>query len=131
VASPWITAAKATAKVIPWAEVAKAAPGLIKGAQDLWKRAGRKSDNRVEIAPDGASEAAPAKLAALQARVAELRAEVTTSTELITRLAEQNASLIAAIEALRKKTRLLAALAWFSLGGLLLLVLWIASRAPA
>lgn len=93
----WITAFK----VIPWAELVAATPTVVKGARKLWA-AVKKQD-----APRAAGQAPEAGQRALEAQVDELRKELTAASELVTRLAEQNARLIEAVDVLRVRTRML------------------------
>jgi hypothetical protein len=93
----WITAFK----VIPWGELIAAAPTVVKGAQKLWA-AVKKQD-----APRAAGQGPEAGQRALEAQIEELRKELTAASELVTRLAEQNGSLIEAVDILRVRTRLL------------------------
>src|SRR5262245_6089871 len=88
-------------KVIPWTEVIAAAPAVVKGAQKLWSKVKKQEAPRVQ-GPANAQQA-------LEAQVAELRAELTAASELVTKLAEQNSRLFEAVEVLRVRTRVLFA----------------------
>lgn len=97
----WITAFK----VIPWAELIAAAPTVAQGARKLWASVkGREAAGATaEMGPE-------ARQQALQAQIDELRRELTASSELIARLAEQNSGLVEAITVLRVRTRVLMAI---------------------
>jgi hypothetical protein len=94
----WIT----LFKVMPWGELIAAAPAIAKGAQKLWASVRKQDAPQVE-------GQGPAAARALELQVAELRAELTAASELVTRLAEQNNRLIEAVEVLRLRTRVLFA----------------------
>ena len=96
----WITAFK----VIPWGELIAAAPTVVKGARQLWATV------RKQEAPQIAGQGAQDAQRALEAQIDELRKELTTASELVTRLAEQNSRLIEAVEVLRVRTRVLLVL---------------------
>jgi hypothetical protein len=96
----WISAFKA----IPWTQVLAAAPAVVVGARKLWDAV------RKQEAPKVSSQA-PADQRALEAQVAELRAELAGASEIVTRLAEQNNRLVEAVEVLRMRTRVLFAMA--------------------
>jgi len=126
---------------VPWSDVISNAPAVADGARKLWKNVAR----RGEEAPDpGAAAAAAAAsaaagagsspevraLAALTARtqvleqkVADLHQQMQDSSELIARLADQNAQLVQRIELNRKRMALTAAAAGVAL---LLSAGWIA-----
>jgi len=95
----WITVFKA----IPWADLVVAAPAVVKGAQKLWTTV-RKQD-----APPVTGQGVAADQRALEGQVAELRQELAAASELVTKLAEQNNRLVAAVEVLRVRTRILFA----------------------
>ncbi|WP_227816891.1 hypothetical protein [Nitrogeniibacter aestuarii] len=98
---PWAIAAKA----IPWTEVIAASPAIVKGAKELWSR--MRTDPKPGTADDGAEAATPeARLDALNRIVLTLEERNETQTELITRLAEQQAQLVSAIDRAQKRTRL-------------------------
>lgn len=77
---------------VPWGEVITRAPAVAEGAKKLWQRVGKAQP---------ASEA-PDSLAQLQARVADLEAEMVASSELIRALAEQQAQLVGRLDGLRR-----------------------------
>ena len=129
----WMTAFK----VIPWADVVSAAPTVVKGAKKLWssvKTEDTEAPPREEYAGQPAtpeSEALSAlddRLHTLDRRIGTLGQEVVASSELITSLAEQNSRLVAAVEILRLRTRVL--MLWcIALGiGLLALAAWMLVR---
>ena len=95
--SGWITAFKA----IPWTVLIAAAPTILDGARKLWAAVKKQEAPRVS----GQGQVADQR--ALEEQVAELRAELTAASELVTRLAEQNNRLVEAVEVLRVRTRVL------------------------
>lgn len=110
-ALPWLTALK----VIPWGDVIEHAPKVLKGARDLLDRQRRGA--AVPPPPDprdhviqmpGPTEPA---LRDLQQQLAATRDELSrlrqTQEQITQTLAEQNTRLVAAVELLRKRTRLL------------------------
>lgn len=104
-AFPWITAFK----IIPWKDVIEATPTIVRGAKQLWSKV-RQDDSAAASAMQDAA-AAPispeARLAQLEQRVAELSREAVASSELIQALAQHNERLVAAVDTLRLRTRVL------------------------
>lgn len=96
----WITAFRA----IPWAALIAAAPSIARSARTLWDAV------KKQEAPRVMGQGAAADQRALEEQVAELRQELTTASELVTNIAEQNRQLVEAIEVLRARTRLLFAI---------------------
>ncbi|MBB5390792.1 hypothetical protein HDC89_000945 [Herbaspirillum sp. SJZ102] len=93
-------------KLIPWGDVVQATPGIVRGARDLWSRTRRaKSESD---AHDG-TPLAPGDTAQLAARIEQLEAEQLEASRLINTLAEQNAQLVATLDAVRRRTRALMA----------------------
>jgi len=93
-------------KLIPWGDVVQATPGIVRGARDLWSRT-RRAKTEAE-AQEGAALAS-GDTAQLAARIEQLEAEQLEASKLINTLAEQNAQLVAALDAQRRRTRALAA----------------------
>ena len=93
----WISAFK----VIPWLELVAAAPAVVKGARQLWDTV------KKQEAPVAEGMSPLAAQRALEVQIAELRQELTSASELVTRLAEQNGRLVEAIAILRMRTRVL------------------------
>lgn len=103
----WLTALK----VIPWADVIEAAPGLAKSARSLFKR----TQDGVPAAAEGmaappADHGDTSSLAQAVQRVAALESLLVQTTErqhaaaaLIDTLATQNARLVEAVDALDKR----------------------------
>ena len=113
---PWLTALK----VIPWGEVIEHAPKVLKGARDLLnqQRQRRREAAEPAPAPDAAVIEAPGptppELRELQQQLATAREDLTRLqqtqdqiTQTVAELAEQNTRLVAAVELLRTRTRLL------------------------
>lgn len=114
---PWLTAAKA----IPWTDVIAAAPGIARGARELWKRVKTRDD--AQAAPDTVIDDPVARLAALEHSVADLNQEAALRSELIAQLAEQNERLVAALDRQQRSTRWALGLAIAALVGLAVVLL--------
>ncbi len=98
----WLTALK----VIPWGDVIEATPGIVKSARKIFARSQQAED--AAQAPAGAASGDPAaRIAQLEASLAELAEQQKASAQLIETLAEQNARVVDAIDRLRVRTRLL------------------------
>jgi len=98
----WLTALK----VIPWGDVIEAAPQIVKGAKRLFETT--RGPKKAGASPSGAgSGSASDRIHALETGLEALRAEQAASAELIRSLAEQNARLVAAMELLRVRARVL------------------------
>ena len=115
-ALPWLTALK----VIPWGDVIEHAPKVLKGARDLLDR--QRQRRREADAPLQDPRAhviempgpTPPEVRELQQRLATAHEDITRLqqtqdqiTQTVAELAEQNTRLVAAVELLRKRTRLL------------------------
>ncbi len=109
-AIPWLLALK----VIPWADVIEHAPKVLKAARKLMERpAPEAAAAPSRMAVDG-PDAAPPSLGELKNRLiaaqvhldqqAQLQAE---TSHTLAELAEQNARLVSAVDALRLRTRVL------------------------
>ena len=103
-------------KTVPWGDVISNAPKVADGAKKLWSSVGRK----IPAAQPGAPSADPnvdvpaqhpglaemqLRLAAVEARAAELHEQMRTSSELIQALADQNTQLISGLQACRVRLR--------------------------
>ncbi|MEG2155032.1 MAG: hypothetical protein RRY41_08650 [Burkholderiaceae bacterium] len=104
----WMTVLKS----VPWGDVISNAPAIADGAQKLWGAARNKVGAAPEPAPAPPASAVDPEspLAAFEARIAQLEAntlalrqQMLESSELITRLADQNSALIRRIEILRRR----------------------------
>jgi chromosome segregation ATPase len=115
-AIPWLTALK----VIPWGDVIEHAPKVLKGARDLLDRQRQRRQEAQAPRPDLQSNViempgpTPPELRELQRQLATAREDITRLqqtqdqiTQTLAELAEQNTRLVAAVELLRKRTRLL------------------------
>ena len=124
-ALPWMT----ILSNVPWSDVLGKAPIIADGAKKLWKGMGRKNsegsvvDADLVVAPDADFAT---RLTSLEAVQRKLRTQILASGELIQALSEQNALLVAQVDANRRLVRYLA----WSLGatalvaGLALLLAW-------
>ena len=125
-ASGWIRAVRA----VPWSEVIAAAPMVVGSAKRILSALQKK-----EQGDRAAARAAPAtpppadpELRALHQRIIDLEADLVGATEVLKKLADQQARLVVALEALRQRTRALvwtcSLLAAFSIG----MLVWLAAR---
>jgi hypothetical protein len=112
----WLTALK----VIPWGDVIEHAPTVLKGARELLDRQRQRRRDTSEPAtgaqagaigtPDPTSpdlRALQQQLATAHEDLARLQQTQDQITQTVAELAEQNTRLVAAVELLRKRTRLL------------------------
>ncbi|TAL14775.1 MAG: hypothetical protein EPO01_19200 [Aquabacterium sp.] len=104
----WMTVLKA----VPWTDVINNAPRIADGAKKLWKAASAKKD-APSTGQGGALQELPAqaRLAALEATVRDLQAELLASSALIRELADQNTQLVRQAEISRVRTTQLTAVA--------------------
>ncbi len=100
----WLTALK----IVPWSDVIEAAPALVSNARKFLNRSQQPPLDERPLAADALNGDAPG--ARLQARVDQLEAGVARAGEqqqasaaLIEKLAQQNAQLVVAVDALRKR----------------------------
>lgn len=95
---PWLT----VLSNVPWTEVIRNAPKVADGARKLWQTLNnRQAPPPVAAAADAdarAVEALHGRTEDLEARVADLHAQMLASSELIKALADQNAELIGHVE---------------------------------
>ena len=91
-------------RAIPWIDLIAAAPVVARGARNLWAgiRSRPRQGDAVEE-PEGTED----RLRQLEARVNELRTELSASSEVIRELAEQNGRLVEAVGILRVRVRVL------------------------
>ena len=104
----WLTALK----LVPWGDVIEATPQIVNAAKKLMgkTRAGSAEPAAAALADTGGAAGTPveAQIQALTQRVAQLEQEQRDSAALIESLAEQNAVVVRAVEALRKRSQRLA-----------------------
>lgn len=114
-------------KTVPWSEVISAAPQVATGARRLWDTVNRKSGpagmgdgDAMGVAPDGYGQEHDVigllinRSEQLEAEVNDLHIQMRSASELIANLADQNAQLIAKIDAQRQKMVWLGATAGLS-----------------
>jgi uncharacterized coiled-coil protein SlyX len=99
----WIAAFK----LIPWSDVVQATPTVVRGAKDLWART-RAGLAKSAITEEGAT-VEPGSPEEMAQRLTQLEAEQVNASALINTLAEQNAQLVAALDNVRNKVKLLVA----------------------
>lgn len=102
-AAPWFTLFRA----IPWSDVITHAPGVAKGARKLWEKVATRQNTEAATTAAAPAASAEQRLAVLEARLAEIDARQQDSAELLAELASQNAELVRAAEALRRRVRFL------------------------
>lgn len=103
-------------KTVPWSDVISAAPQVANGARRLWDTVNRKSGpgagpemDATGFAPEGYAQEQDviglliARGEELDAEVHDLRTQMRSASELIANLADQNAQLIAKVDAQRQK----------------------------
>ena len=103
-AAPWFTLFRA----IPWSDVINHAPGVAKGAKKLWEKVATRKNAGTQAATAAPAGSPDQRLYALEARLAEIDARQQDSAELLAELASQNAELVRATEALRRRVRFLS-----------------------
>jgi hypothetical protein len=105
----WLTALK----LVPWGDVIEATPQILQAAKKLMGKTRASSAEPLAgaLADAGVSASTPleAQVQGLAQRVALLEQEQRDSAALIESLAEQNAVVVRAVEALRKRSQRLAA----------------------
>lgn len=108
-AIPWLVVLKS----VPWTEVIANAPKVADGARKLWGAVSGGTETAPPPAVDAPADASPEarriaalaqRVASLEATNAELREQMLASSELIRALADQNAQLVARVEANRVRT---------------------------
>ena len=104
----WLTALK----LVPWGDVIEATPQILNAAKKLMgkTRTSSEAPPAGSLADAGSTASTPleAQVQALGQRVAQLEQEQRDSAALIESLAEQNAVVVRAVEALRKRSQRLA-----------------------
>ena len=105
-AAPWF----ALFSAIPWSDVIAHAPTVAKGAKKLWQKVGKRpaADAPADVPMEAPGTSPEARLAALEARLAESDLRQQESAELLAALASQNADLVRATEELRRRVRILS-----------------------
>ncbi|HBF50267.1 MAG TPA: hypothetical protein DDX04_07685 [Massilia sp.] len=107
-------------KAVPWSEVIAAAPQVANGARKLWDTVGRKGApapgiDDVAVAPVPVGDDGMALLAAhieqQDATIAQMHGQLREASKLITELADQNAQLIAKMEAARGRIQVVGLIA--------------------
>jgi hypothetical protein len=106
-------------KVIPWVELIAAAPIVVRGAKKLWAE--------VRHGPEDAEEGADPeeRLRVVEAKVADLRKDLTEATEVIRSLVEQHARLVESVGILRARVRALIVVVAVLAAAWIALVAWV------
>ena len=109
-ASPWLAALQ----LVPWSQVIEHAPKVLAKAQELLRRrsaqgedtAARSAADVADVSRDALDPARLAQRIARLERQLELqRQQIDQQTQMLGELAEQSASLIAAVHMLRRRSR--------------------------
>jgi hypothetical protein len=108
----WMTALK----LVPWGDVIEATPQILQAAKKLMGKTRAGSPAAATTSLTGVDGDAPTasvaeQLQSLRGRIAQLEQEQQDSAALIESLAEQNAVVVRAVEALRQRTRRLTQVA--------------------
>jgi len=110
-ALPWLKVLKS----VPWSEVLAAAPQVASGARKLWDTVGRKpgpgpqpdlSEAMAHLPPEEDLALLAGRIEQHELQLAQLHGQVRDASRLITELADQNAQLIAKMEAARERLTL-------------------------
>ncbi|QNA88852.1 hypothetical protein G4G28_10815 [Massilia sp. Dwa41.01b] len=110
-ALPWLKVLKS----VPWSDVIAAAPQVANGARRLWDTVGRKpgpapqpdlGEAMAHLPPEEDIALLAARIEQHEATMAQLHGQVRDASRLITELADQNAQLIAKMEAARERLNL-------------------------
>jgi len=105
---PWLTVLQS----VPWSDVVRNAPKVAAGAKKLWDNVAHKGAAAQDPADTTSTVEAEPTLLSLKADVIALQAgsmllqqQLAESSAMVSELAEQNAQLIAGMEALRRKQK--------------------------
>ncbi|MES2188296.1 MAG: hypothetical protein V4505_27350 [Pseudomonadota bacterium] len=125
----WMTALK----LVPWDDVIKATPKLVRQAQQVFRRSKAAETAGEAQVPDtvlraGDPQALAALARALHERVSALEKEQQASAALMESLAEQHEMVVQALTAVRARTRLLAGVCGLLVVALVLLAAWVANH---
>lgn len=110
-ALPWLKVLKA----VPWSDVIAAAPQVANGARKLWDTVGRKpspsaqpdlTEAMAHLPPEEDVVLLAQRLGQHEMTLAQLQGQVRDASRLITELADQNAQLIARVDAARERLTL-------------------------
>lgn len=111
----WISALK----MVPWADVIKATPQVVKAVQGMLKKKDAQAEHQAQAdaaqqaaqhlsPPRSSGEQALLLIQGLEERVAQLEQSQRQSLEIIEKLAQQNAQIVATVGALRTGAQRLA-----------------------
>ncbi len=125
----WMTALK----LVPWADVIEATPQILQAARRLMGSTRKGPASDMEAAAAGASGGAVTmttadQLAVLRDALVQLQDEQRASAQLIESLAEQNAVLVRAVDALRQRQQRLVWAAWLLAASTAGLLAWAFTR---
>ncbi len=125
----WMTALK----LVPWADVIEATPQILQAARRLMGSTRKGPASDMEAAAAGAGGGAVTmstadQLAVLRDALVQLQDEQRASAQLIESLAEQNAVLVRAVDALRQRQQRLVWAAWLLAASTAGLLAWAFTR---
>ncbi|MCC7081547.1 MAG: hypothetical protein IT530_12810 [Burkholderiales bacterium] len=117
-------------KVVPWADVVQAAPAIVKGARKLFDtaRASRPIAGREESYRGQGDDDVHARLRQIEIALQKRDAEQDAGAELIRSLAEQHARVVAAIELMRARMRVLFGISIGLTVVLIAITVWLVTR---
>jgi len=114
-------------KAVPWSAIISNAPMIVDGARKLVALARNRTgagSAAGRAAPTALSGDPESDIAALQARIDQLEQEQRETAELLRSMAESNAQLAQAVNALRRRAVRNMWLAWTALAGVLVVAWW-------
>ncbi len=125
----WMTALK----LVPWADVIEATPQILQAARRLMGSTRKGPASDMEAAAAGAGGGAVTmttadQLAVLRDALVQLQDEQRASAQLIESLAEQNAVLVRAVDALRQRQQRMVWAAWLLAASTAGLLAWAFTR---
>jgi hypothetical protein len=125
-AAGWIRAFRA----VPWNEVIAAAPLVMGRAKTILSALqNRERGERVATRADPATPPpVDPELRVLHQRIVDLKADLVDATEVLKNVADQQASLVVALEALRQRTRALVWTCAILTAAIVGLLVWLATR---
>ena len=109
-AIPWLAALQH----VPWSQVIEHAPKVLAKAQEMLRRRGASAAGEPDTSGPGRSDLAESglepthlrqRIAGLEAQLAVQRQQIDQQTQMLGELAEQSASLVAAVDVLRRRCR--------------------------
>ncbi|WP_373991322.1 hypothetical protein [Duganella sp. BuS-21] len=88
-------------QTVPWQDVISAAPKVAGGARSLWQAVSNRSAGKPPQVLDAGADAVATAIKQHEESIASLNSQMLSASELITTLADQNASLVSNIARIR------------------------------